>query len=245
MAPRSAPSHPRTCAEASPLQSTALEAMSAAGNYIDWLAALAEPHLGDRPLEVGAGLGDHVERWVRPGRVVTASEADPHRLAVLRQRFAGRADVVVRELTAPVEETGDHTAVVALNVLEHVEDDVAALRSFAGLVRPGGRVVLVVPAFMVAMSDFDRAVGHHRRYTRRTLRRALVAAGLRPVRLHYVNAVGLVGWIVLMRLMHRRTDQTPLGFFDRRLVPVLRAAEARVHPPFGQSVLAVAEVPLR
>jgi SAM-dependent methyltransferase len=217
--------------------------MSGAQNYIDWLAGLADPHLGDHPLEVGAGLGDYVERWARPGRVVTASEADPDRLAVLHRRFRGRPDVVVRELTAPIEETGDHTAVVALNVLEHIEDDVAVLRSFGGLVRPGGRVVLLVPAFMVAMSDFDRAVGHHRRYTRATLHRALAEAGLRPLESHYVNAVGLVGWIVLMRLLHRRTDETPLAFFDRRVVPTMRRVESRVHPPFGQSLFSVAQVP--
>ena len=217
--------------------------MSGANNYIDWLASLADGHLGDSPLEVGAGIGDYAQVWSRPGRVLTASEADPDRLAVLRARFAGRTDVVVRELEVPITETADHSAVVALNVLEHIEDDVAALRSFAGLVRPGGTVVLIVPAFEIAMSDFDREIGHYRRYTRKTLTRAFVAAGLRPVEVHYVNAVGLLGWIVLMRLLRKRTDETPVSFFDRALVPLLRRAEARVRPPFGQSVFAVAQVP--
>ncbi len=230
--------------ESSPLQSQVLDAMADAGNYIGWLAGLAEPHLGESPLEVGAGTGDYAEVWARPGRVLTASEADPGRLAGLRARFAGREDVVVRELEVPITETAGHSALVALNVLEHIEDDVAALRSFAGLVRPGGAVVLIVPAFEIAMSDFDRSIGHYRRYTRRTLTRALVGAGLRPVDVHYVNAVGLLGWIVLMRLLKKRTDETPVSFFDTRVVPVLRAVESRVRPPFGQSVFAVAQVPL-
>lgn len=234
---------PASNEQASPLQSSVLEVMSGAGNYVRWLADLADPHLGESPLDVGAGLGDHEEVWRRPGRVVTATEADPERLAVLRRRFAGREDVVVRELTVPITATGDHSAVVALNVLEHIEDDVAALRSFAGLARPGSAVVLIVPAFMIAMSAFDRSIGHHRRYTRRSLRRALEGAGLQVEQLHHVNAVGLVGWIVLMRLMGRRPDQTPLSLFDRAVVPVLRRVEARVHPPFGQSVFAVARVP--
>jgi len=233
----------RTREQASPLQSTVLGTMSGAGNYIGWTGGLAEPHLGDTPLEIGAGLGDYADLWARTERVQTASEADPERLGRLRDRFRGRPDVQVRELEVPIAETGAHSAVVAYNVLEHIEDDVAALRSFAGLVRPGGNVVLFVPAFLFAMSDFDREIGHYRRYTRRTLTAALLDAGLRPVDVHYVNPVGLVGWVVLMRLMHKRTDETPVRFFDRAIVPVLRWCESRVRPPFGQSLFAVARVP--
>lgn len=229
--------------ESSPLQSAVLQVMSGASNYISWLADLAEPHLGESPLEIGAGTGDYAEVWARPGRVLTVSEADPGRLAGLRARYPDRTDVVVRELEVPITETAEHSAVVAYNVLEHIEDDVAALRSFAGLVRPGGKVVLIVPAFEIAMSDFDREIGHYRRYRTKGLTRALVAAGLRPVTVRYVNPVGLVGWIVLMRLLGKRTDDTPVSFFDRFLVPPLRALETKVRPPFGQSVLAVAEVP--
>lgn len=248
MTPDARPAHDRpatpTREQASPLQSAVLEVMSGADNYISWLASLAEPHLGDTPLEIGAGIGDYAEIWSR-GRSLTASEADPARLAVLQQRFGGRSDVTVRALEVPITETASHSSVVAYNVLEHIEDQVGALRSFAGLVRPGGRVVLIVPAFMIAMSDFDREIGHYRRYRKKDVVAAMTAAGLVPVDVRYVNPVGLVGWIVLMRLLGKRTDDTPVAFFDRRVVPVLRRVERHVRPPFGQSVLAVAEVPAR
>lgn len=229
--------------ESSPLQSQVLEVMSAAENYIGWLAGLAETHLGDSPLEVGAGIGDYAGAWSRPGRVLTVSEADPGRLAVLHDRFRARTDILVRELEVPITETAEYSSVVAYNVLEHIEDEVAALRSFAGLVRPGGTVVLIVPAFMIAMSAFDKEIGHYRRYRKKTLTAAIMAAGLHPVDVRYVNPVGLLGWIVLMRLLGRRTDDTPVAFFDRFIVPVLRRIETRVRPPFGQSVFAVAQVP--
>src|SRR5690606_40070406 len=121
------------------------------------------------------------------------------RLAVRAERFAGHPVVRVRPLSLPARETGQHSAAVMLNVLEHIEDDVAALRSAAALIRPGGAVVVFVPAFPAAMSRFDRLIGHYRRYTRRSLGSALSAAGLRPERLHYVNSVGLVSWFLLMR----------------------------------------------
>lgn len=226
------------------LQSDVLEDLVEARNYRRWLIDLSLPHLGDDPLEVGSGLGHYAADWAASGvNRWTASEADPGRLAALRTRFAGHPVVRVRELAVPIAETGSHSAVVAYNVLEHIPDDVAALRAFAGLLRPGGRVVLVVPAFPSAMSDFDRLIGHQRRYRRRSLRAAAEAAGLTVEVLHHVNLLGLPAWYLLVRLLKGRPQAgLPLTVFDRLVVPVLRRVEARVHPPIGQSLFLVARV---
>lgn len=233
---------PADLAQSSELQSAVLEDLAAAVNYIQWYADLARPWLGPDPLEVGSGLGNYAAAWAAAGQPVTASEADPGRLALLRERFAAEPLVKVRELHAPIEERGSYSAVVALNVLEHIGDDVGALRSFRDLLRPGGHVVLVVPAFPVAMSAFDREIGHHRRYRRSSLRLVLVAAGLRPLSVRYYNSAGLLGWLVLMRGLGRRpADGFALRAFDRVAVPVLRRVESSLPMPFGQSLFAVAQ----
>ena len=228
------------------LQSDVLEDLVEAARYRRWLVDLTVPHLGDDPLEIGSGLGHYAADWAAAGvSRFTASEADPARLAALRERFAGSDVVRVRELAVPVEEVGTHSAVVACNVLEHVPDDVGALRAFAGLVRPGGRVVLVVPAFPSAMSAFDRAIGHQRRYRRASLRRALVEAGLEVEVLHHVNAIGLLGWYVAVKALGGRPRAgLLLTAYDRGVVPWLRRLEALGPPPFGQSLLAVARRPV-
>jgi SAM-dependent methyltransferase len=235
---------PATLEEATVLQSEVLEDLRTAVNHLDWVTSLTEPWLGDDPLEIGSGLGDAAARWAATGRPLTVSEADPGRLAELRERFAEHPTVQVRELAVPIRESGNYSAVVSLNVLEHIEDDVAALRDFARLVRPGGRIVLVVPAFEQAMSNFDREIGHFRRYRVRSMEATLRAAGLRPIKVSYLNSLGLFGWLVFVKLLRGRPGEgLPLKIYDKLIVPVLRRVEARIRVPFGQSVLAVAETP--
>lgn len=227
------------------LQSAVLEDLVEAVNYRRWLVDLTRPHLGDDPLEIGSGLGHYASDWAASGLLrLTASEADPERLAGLRERFAADPVVQVRELTVPIEQAAEYSSVVACNVLEHVPDDVAVLRSFARLVRPGGRVVLIVPAFPSAMSSFDRLIGHQRRYRMASLRKTVTAADLRVDVLHHVNSLGLLGWYVAVRGLRRRPRAGALlKAYDRGVVPWLRRLEARWHPPFGQSLLVVARRP--
>jgi hypothetical protein len=93
------------------------------------------------------------------------------------------------------------------------------------------------------MSRFDRLIGHHRRYTRRTLGAALTAAGLRIDQLRYVNSVGLVSWFLLMRCARMIPRDGPaLRCYDATVIRSVAWVERFVRPPFGQSVLAVARV---
>ena len=137
--------------------------------------------------------------------------------------------------------SAEHSAVVAFNVLEHVADDVAALRNAARLVRRDGLVIMFVPAFSWAMSKFDRAIGHYRRYTVSGLEQRFEAAGLTLRESRYVNAPGLAAWAVGMRLLRLTPRDGPvLRVWDRIVIPPTRALESRVRLPFGQSVFGVA-----
>ena len=240
------------------LQSQVLESLAGAVRYRRWLADLARPYLGAHPIEIGSGNGDYAQEWAAPTRAgrgmvsFTATEADEGRCEGLARRFAGHPIVRTRALWLGTDlETDphatdaaapDHTAAVAFNVLEHIVDDVGAARAMGRLVRPGGAVVLLVPAFPSAMSTFDIAVGHVRRYTRRTLRRTLTDAGLEIETIRYVNPIGLVGWYVTVKALGLWPDDGWLvRVYDRMVVPVARVAD-RTRIPFGQSVFAVARV---
>jgi SAM-dependent methyltransferase len=223
------------------LQHSVLEALEGARNYNAWVASLVLPYLGDDPVEIGSGTGTNAALLLASGlRRLTVSEPDPELVQRLRDRFADDERVTVRELDLLDAPRARYSAFLALNVLEHIDDDVAALRAAARLVRPGGAVVVFVPAFPFAMSEFDRAIGHHRRYTKAAARRAFAGAGLRVEELRYVNAPGLAAWTVGMRFLRMRPREgVVLRGWDRAVVPLARRIEKRLPPPFGQSLLAV------
>ncbi len=230
----------------SELQSSTLESLTSAVRYHDWLTALALPYLGNHPIELGSGLGDYAATWLDKGVPrITVTDADETRLEVLQRRFNGDDRVSVLGLDVFHPPIAKHSSFVAYNVLEHIEDHVKALAAAHRLVAPGGAVLMFVPAFPFAMSEFDRAVGHVRRYRLATLRAAYEEAGLTVERLHYVNAPGLLAWFAGMRLLKMTPGDGPtVRIWDRVVVPAARAVERRLTPPFGQSVFAVGRVPV-
>jgi SAM-dependent methyltransferase len=223
------------------LQRRVLEDLEGARNYNAWVASLALPYLGEDPIEIGSGIGTFSRLWLESGIPrLTVSDLEPEMVEQLRKAFAGNERVTVTSLDLLDAPSAEYSAVVALNVLEHIRDDVAALRAAARLVRPGGAVVVFVPAFPFAMSRFDRSIGHHRRYTIDTMRRSFVGADLALEDVRYVNAPGLLAWVVGMRLLRMTPREgVALRTWDRLVVPLTRTLERRWSPPAGQSVLAV------
>ncbi|MGW0435733.1 class I SAM-dependent methyltransferase [Micromonospora sp. NPDC003197] len=226
------------------VQSEVLEGLATAVNHRRWFVELAIPYLGDNPIEVGSGLGDYALEWAPHFERFTATEADPDRLISLKERLADHPKIEVRQMLLPHSERGDYSGAVSYNVLEHIEDHVGALRSMRDLVRPGGAIVLIVPAFQFAMSPADIATGHVRRYTKKTMRAALTEAGLEIEKLHYANALGLIGYFMATSVFRLMPKEGPMvKIYDTLVLPATKAVEQVVRPPFGQSVFAVARVP--
>ncbi|GAA1850994.1 class I SAM-dependent methyltransferase [Asanoa iriomotensis] len=226
------------------VQHEVLEGLATAVNHRHWFAELALPYLGSDPIEIGSGLGDYALEWAPHTTRFTATEGEPDRLVALKERLAGHPDIEVRQLVLPSQEEGAYTAAVSYNVLEHIEDDRRALQTMGRLVRPGGAVIIIVPAFPFAMSPVDIATGHVRRYTLRSLGRVMNRADLRVERINYTNALGLIGYYMatsVFRLTPKEGAMVKL--YDKLVLPATKAVEQRVRPPFGQSVFAVARRP--
>lgn len=223
------------------LQTAVLESNAEAVNYHNWLCSLAWPYLGEHPIEIGSGLGEYAQAWLDMGLPrITVTEVDPGRSNALVRKFADEPRVAFGQIDLNGTAEAGFSAAVSFNVLEHIPSDVAALSAAAHAVRPGGAVVSFVPAFPFAMSNFDRAIGHVRRYTIESMIQAYRGAGLDVEAVRYVNAPGLLAWFVGMRLF-RMTPKagTAVSMWDSQVVPRARKWEERHRVPFGQSVFCV------
>jgi hypothetical protein len=139
-----------------------------------------------------------------------------------------------------VHGTSRYDSIILVNVLEHLDDDVGVLRTLHGLLTPGGSICIFVPAFEGLYSEFDRRVGHRRRYRRTQLIAALDRAGYSIVDARYVNTVGAVAWWLFARRLNQiPTQNWSVRLYDRVVVPTLRRIESRGRPRFGQSLLCV------
>lgn len=224
------------------LQTDTLDELTAAVNYRNVLVGLSLPWLGEHAVEIGSGNGDYASSWAEKGQRLTVTEALESRLSVLRDRFDDNPLIDVQEMLLPSDKEATYSAAIAYNVLEHIEDDVAALASMRRLVRVGGHVVVIVPAFEVGMSDFDRKIGHFRRYRTEMVEEKMRAAGLKPVSTRYINFIGLVMWVLLVRVLRQPPrNSAALRLYDRLVVPVVAKLESKVKFPFGQSVFAVGQ----
>lgn len=222
----------------------ALSSLEGAVNYRNWLLQLSEPFLAAPVLEIGAGRGTFTPFLLAHGPV-TAVEPSERMAELLRAAVVDdpSATVVVGELNA-VAARADHGSAVMFNVLEHIADDVAALREVYARLRPGGHLVVWVPAFQLLYSEFDRKIGHHRRYRIRGLRALARTAGFTVVRARYANFPGWFSWLLICRLLRANPVHGTLArVFDRLFVPVISRVERLVRPPFGQSILLVARKP--
>jgi SAM-dependent methyltransferase len=136
-----------------------------APNYLSWVSELCLPHFGHRVLEVGAGHGAITARSEQGGEVV-ASDVSPPCVAALRKRFAGRPNVRIEDLDLRGLELDERfDSVLMVNVLQHIPDDVGALRGLSRLLVPGGNVVVYVPALTGLYGALDKTIGHDQRYS--------------------------------------------------------------------------------
>ncbi len=217
-------------------------ASESAPNYLSWITSLCEPYLGRRVLEVGAGLGSITARY-QEGREVVASDISPVCIEALRRRFERHPNVRVedRDLrTLELDERFD--SVLMVNVLEHIADDVGALRGLSRLLVPGGRMIVYVPALNGLYGPLDKKVGHYRRYSVWRLREVFNEARLEPVGLRWMNALAIPAWAAFGRgnIDDQRRSSKLLSLWDRTAVPAGRFVESRVRLPIGLNVFGVA-----
>jgi SAM-dependent methyltransferase len=202
------------------------------------------PYLAGDVLEVGAGLGSTTRRlcdgsqrtWLclEQDQAMAARVAEAVARGALPACCRARAGTL-RDL--PIDARFD--AILYVDVLEHIEDDAAELAAAARALRPAGALIVLAPAHGWLYSPFDRAIGHYRRYTRRSLAR-VAPPGLRRLVLRYLDSVGLLASagnrFVLRKSLPSARD---VARWDRLMVPLSRRLDPWLGFRVGKSVLGI------
>jgi SAM-dependent methyltransferase len=230
--------------------SSELDAMARARNYYRWILSAWRPHLGRVVVEFGAGIGTFSARLLEEPRVDRLFLVEPapalHGRLATRFRDIDRVRVIPGILhdAADALTSVEVDSIVSVNVLEHIHDDVGTLRAAHDILRPGGRLFIFVPAFQFLYGSLDRAFGHVRRYTKRSLVALLESQGYEIVASRYMNLLGTVSWLMAGRVLRRHTlAPEAVALADRTLIPLSAGLERWFRPPFGQNVMVIARKP--
>lgn len=213
----------------------------------DYIARYVQPPKDARILEIGCGTGHNLPMLGAFG-TVDAIEIDEAARTVASARLGRQVgSAPLPELTGVAE--GQYDLIAVLDVVEHVEDDVAALAGMAKRLKPGGKILITVPAHQWMWSAHDVVNHHKRRYSKASLTAALAKAGLKWRKLRWFNSL-LFPAAVAARVAGKLTGKDdsddspppkPLNWAFEKIFGLERHLLGRVPMPPGLSIIVLAE----
>jgi SAM-dependent methyltransferase len=224
-----------------------LDLFANARNWKGYWSSKIRRHISGDVLEVGAGLGANTPYLVSDAPVQSwvALEPDPELAGRMRefvneQRYGCDIQVkvgTVRDLPA----SSRFDSILYIDVLEHIEDDRSELELATSFLRPGGRIIVLAPAYQALFTPFDQALGHFRRYHRNTLT-SCAPPGCHLQQLYFLDSVGLLA-SVANKLLLKQSMPVPsqVHFWDRFLVTASKFVDLLIGHSAGKSIVAVWE----
>lgn len=184
-------------------------------------------------LEFGAGRGEFIDRFKQYPKIETfAAEIDPIYIKTLKRKHKVIEDIFHCKVK--------FDNVLAIDVFEHIEDDVAMLKIIYATMKKGGKLFIYVPARPELYSRFDKRIGHYRRYVLSELRSKVGQAGFSVEKAYYHDFLGY--FAAIFNKLTSRGDLNPkmVKLYDRLFFPLTMIAESIISPPFGKSICLLA-----
>ena len=212
------------------------ETLSQADEYYRWIASRLRPHLKGKVLEMGAGSGNFsrsAREWAIEYHV---SEGDPRLVAMLEKEFE---HVFRWDVYDPFPAADLYDSVITINVVEHLKDDLHAVKAMTERLKPGGCLVILVPAMQFLYGSMDRSFGHFRRYTKQSMKDLIKDVPLTIEKMEYVNVIGMAGWFLYGKILKRENLPPHLCSRFNLVVPLLKLERPLAHF-MGLSLITIA-----
>lgn len=225
-----------------------LEAIGQAKRFNRWMYQTIKPWCKGHILEIGSGAGNISKFFLEDNAKIMLSDIRENYCQKLRNKLDDKkslSGVVKMNLTDPDFDTkhrdifNTFDTVFALNVVEHIDDDIIAIKNSKKLLKKDGHLIILVPSYQHLYNQFDVGLGHYRRYTRSSLARIFRMNDLKIIRKQYFNFVGLFGWFFSGSILKK--EQVPVGqvrIFNS-LVPLFKLLDLATFHRVGLSTIVV------
>ena len=219
-----------------------LESMSFAKNYHNWIYENIQTLLGNKIAEIGSGVGNFTEFLLRNDHA-RIDAYEPCAKMHLNSMFYKhpRVNCINSNFELVSKSCDDqYDSVIFINVLEHIQQDSDAIKNAYRIIRRGGKLIIFVPALQFLYSNFDRSIGHYRRYQKSELTKLAQNSSFKIISCKYFDSIGIIPWFVFMKVMRQGLSCRNTYTYDTFIVPWLKIVEKIISPPLGKNLLLTA-----
>jgi 2-polyprenyl-3-methyl-5-hydroxy-6-metoxy-1,4-benzoquinol methylase len=227
-----------------------LSVIKKAENFNKWMYQTIKPYCDGQILEIGSGIGNISQLFLRDGYQMTLSDIRSDYCENLRTQFSAfsnfkgiiHLDIVHRNFEKEYQSYfSKYDTVFALNVIEHIPDDNLAIRNCQSLLKSVGKLIILAPAYPQLFNNFDQGLEHYRRYTKKSLNLLISKNNFSIIKSQYFNAVGILGWYISGKLQGNTSiPKDQMKLYDN-LMPVVRIIDVSLLNKVGLSVITIAQ----
>jgi SAM-dependent methyltransferase len=223
-----------------------LEVIAQADRFNKWMYDEFKHQLKGEILEIGSGIGNISQLVIEEGRSITLSDYNDEYCESLRKKFSQHRNVreVIRidlldpdfeDIYSVYKEKFD--SIFLLNVIEHIQDDLAAVKNCNFLLRSGGHLILLAPAYSWLYCTFDKQLGHYRRYSIKQLKDLLKKSAFRILKGDHFNFTGIAGWFLFGKIMNKKMLGSGEMSAFNKIVPLAKAVDKILRRSTGLSII--------
>jgi SAM-dependent methyltransferase len=225
-----------------------LQVISKADRFNDWMYSEIRPYLSGNILEIGSGIGNISDFLLMNHENVSLSDYNLNYCKLLNQRFSGKRNlknISNINLVEPdfhlkyssVLESFD--TILALNVIEHIDDDNQAIENCRKLLKKEGKLIILVPACQALFNHFDKELGHFRRYSKMNLLNLFNYNKFAIESIRYFNVVGIFGWYLSGKILNKKIiPQGQMSLFNK-MVFFIKIIDKILFHSIGLSIIAI------
>lgn len=229
--------------------SKALERIAEAPNFNKWMYDTLKQFMNGHVLEIGSGIGNISEYVIADNKSITLSDIAPEYISLLEKKFSKKPQVeaIISLDLENINLTKEHSnkanlydTIFLLNVLEHIDNHELAIQNIYFLLKPGGTIIILVPAYNILFSKMDQLLGHYRRYTTSSLAKLITEKKFKIDKSFYFNLLGIAGWSWNKVFNNDEISNNKMSLYNK-LVPLAKCLDKICINKIGLSAVVVAK----